>query len=316
MARCWGPPQPFFAGDADTAAFSKRQAGPLANREDDDVAGNDVLGAWSGLQPELPSWGELHEGDIQGFQSGNPALAVIQDPLKRARRVQDDALGLGGFNLPRVSRHLVARFQASHVHFGGAQANCGPGHIDGDVAAAQNHHPLAGKVRRFAQTNIAQEGGVHHDTLQVGAGDGQLHARHGLPRRPARRDSPCWKRSSRLLTRVFSRSSTPRSRMSCTSRSMVEPRQTKLGNANPQHAAGDRQSFKDRHRIAQLAKVLSCRQPARPGANDGDSLRIALGNWRRRNAGKLVRPVGHKSLQSVDIESFVKLVPGYKLSRS
>ena len=95
--------------------------------------------------------------------------------------VEPDALVQGLTDLPGVGGHLAAPLQADHVHRGRAQAAGAPRRVDGDVAAADDHHHFAGEVGRVTEPDVAEEvEGCADATEALLAGD----AKPGRPRCP------------------------------------------------------------------------------------------------------------------------------------
>ncbi len=71
--------------------------------------------------------------------------------------VQRDALGPSFFDLEVVGRHLFAGLEADLVDGRSAEAARGARRVDGDVAAADDQHALAGDIDGLSELDGAQE---------------------------------------------------------------------------------------------------------------------------------------------------------------
>jgi hypothetical protein len=216
----------------------------LADSQDDGVARDRLARRLVELRVEAALGVEdrqaLHELDTADF-------AVAVDDPRAERGVQAQALVLALVDLDAVRRHLLLRFEARDVypgdpappgrgpgHVGGdaevlralvfllllRAAQCGAGHVEGDVPAADHDHPGA-DLDRFAEVRELQELEAVDDAGEVRSG---MSGRR-LPCRPApmknalkpsRRRS--WSVRSGAPTGVLSLSSTPRERMASISR--------------------------------------------------------------------------------------------------
>ena len=83
--------------------------------------------------------------------------AVAGEVVDAPAVVQGDALGLGLLDLEVVGRHLLAALEADLVDRSGAEAARRARRVDGDVAAADHEHLLAGQVDGLAELDVAQE---------------------------------------------------------------------------------------------------------------------------------------------------------------
>jgi len=70
-------------------------------------------------------------------------------------------------DLKDLSRHIEPRAAIDNVHFGGTQAHCRPGGVDGRIASAHHCNALAGEVRRVAESDLLQELGAAPDAVLV-----------------------------------------------------------------------------------------------------------------------------------------------------
>ena len=102
-----------------------------------------------------------------------PASRDGQDRDRLDQHFELDPLFQCLVDLPCVGRHLGPGAAVDDRHIAGAQAQGGAGRVDGRVAAADNHHPVA-QPDLFAQANAAQEGHAVEYALGVFAGNGQL----------------------------------------------------------------------------------------------------------------------------------------------
>ena len=134
--------------------------------------------------------------------------------------VQRDALGLGFFDLEVVGGHLVAALEAGLVDRRGAEAARRARRVDGDVAAADDEHLLAGQVHGLAELDVGEEGERALDALELLAGNAQAH---GLVRAVATRTAskPSSLSAATSSTRVSVWISTPMAVTLATSSSMT-----------------------------------------------------------------------------------------------
>ena len=290
---------PFHAG----VGRNEGQASPLADGEDDVVAGHQVLRAGDGHRPRPPVRARLAQLHAHAAHTGHAAVAVADHLHRVGEEVEGDAFLAGVADFLFTGGGLGPRAAVVNVHLAAAQAHGSAGHVHGHVTRANHDHPLA-QFRRIAQAHVAQEAGVDDHAIQIGAGDGQADAlvgthgdEHGVVA---------------LLEEIVQ-----------VLHGMVQPQvhaqvhdvgdlplddlrgQAVLGHAHPQHAAGHRQRLEDRHRIAQPDQVLRCRQATRPRANDGH-LPVVLDLARlRHHAGLRVHLVGDEALEGADVHRLV-----------
>ena len=117
--------------------------GAHAGGDDDDVAVERVALALVVLGVEAAVGVEHAGADLDlGALHAAVALEVVDAPAV----VQRDALGPGLFDLEVVGRHLLAALEADLVDGRGAEAARRARRVDGDVAAADHEHLLAGEV--------------------------------------------------------------------------------------------------------------------------------------------------------------------------
>ena len=84
------------------------------------------------------------------------------------------ALGLGALHLLRQGGHVLLPAAVNTGDPVGSQADGTAGHVHGHVAAADDHHPLAGKVRHVAVTDAPQQLHRGHHAMAVLALDAGL----------------------------------------------------------------------------------------------------------------------------------------------
>ena len=147
------------------------QIGGLADGEDDGVGWQDVLGAGDLVHVRLP----IHKASkvhLDAADAGHPAVSD-HHLLEGAAGVDGDSLRLGLLDLPGVSGHLGAGFQAGHLHFAGPQAGRDACHVNGHVAPSKHQDPVV-QGHPLSHVHPKQEIGVEQDIGVVGAGQREL----------------------------------------------------------------------------------------------------------------------------------------------
>ena len=132
----------------------RRGVGAHAGGDDDDVA-REVLALSLVVLGVEAAVGVEHAG--ADLELGALHAAVAGEVVDAPAVVQRDALGAGFFDLEVVGRHLLAALQAGLVDRGRAEAASRARRVDGDVAAADHEHTLAGQLDGFAELDGAQE---------------------------------------------------------------------------------------------------------------------------------------------------------------
>ena len=126
----------------------ERQAGALADREDDRVARNNVIGIRRLLDREPASLVEGERGHRHALHAAHTPIFIAKNGFECAVVVDFNAFVERGFDLPRVGGHSHAAFQAGHRDLA-AQAHGRARHVNGDVPAAENENILSAFILCF-----------------------------------------------------------------------------------------------------------------------------------------------------------------------
>ena len=237
---------------------------------------------------------------VSNFGSNLPALvldalaeledghAFFLDAQRAPAAAQLHALGGGGFDLVRAGRHLAALFQRHQVDALRALAQRRQRHVDGDVAAADDHHARP-HAHRLAAAHGAQEVDAAEHEGVVRAFDRQQP--RGLR---ARADEDGVVLLAEVFQPVDPGAGVDRDAQHL---DLLEFLLQQLGrqpvgrDAVAQHAAGVFLRLEDLDLVAVGAQVVGGGQPRRAGADDADAL-AGVG----RDLGPRVAAVGQAVL--------------------
>ena len=146
----------------------------LSDGHHDDVRRNTDLRQIGLVGPGPP--GLVGLADDLGLypQRGGAAVLVGLDADGRHQRLDLRALGQRAGDLVGQRRHILDAAAVDARHLLRTQTDGAAGHVHGHVAAADDHHLLAGKVRHHVVADGAQHLHGGHHVLAVLAGDAHL----------------------------------------------------------------------------------------------------------------------------------------------
>ena len=238
--------------------IEKADVGALADREDDRVGGDDGFGVRLERRREPPC-GVEHRRHRDGFETGH--LRVADEAVRSAAVDDADAFALGLVDLLGIGRDLVGRFQRDDRHVEHARPPRGAGHVEGgrhgpprvfvggraqrnrlgrvragrrraqrgsgrverDVAAADDHDPLA-EVDAEALIHVEQVLDRAQHAVEIVPGEVEIA---GPARTDGKEDRGVAGRADRSSsasrpTRAFVSTSMPSSTIASISRSMSD----------------------------------------------------------------------------------------------
>ena len=158
---------------------------------------------------------------------------------------------------------------------GHLQADGAAGRVERDVAAADHDDPLADR-RGALEVDLAQQLDGALNALELGAGDldrgallqtgGQVDGGEAV--------------AEQAVDREVRAGALAQAKLHAQGEDLVDlalhrrTRQTVVGDAGAQHAAGHRLGFEDGRGVAQVGEVAGGGQAGRPAADDGDSFGV------------------------------------------
>jgi hypothetical protein len=256
-------------------------------------------------------------GRRRPLPSGGPNSARRQaSPLTRPPRSQHaqrdcqvlegDALLAGTGNLVGVSRHFAGRAAVDQGDLGTAQAFGGARRVHGNVAAADDHYPLA-RFGLALQVDLAQEGhGIDHLAKIRFAGNVQRKALMGAD---AYEDGLEPLTLQIVQGKILTQSLTG-THGHAQAQNMIDlaiqyvGRQAVVGDAHPQHAAQLGKGFEHGDGIAFQGQVIGHGQAGRSRTDHGDLFSARLDTWagavrldppgRRQSASRPGWPRAHR----------------------
>ncbi len=238
---------------------------------------------------------------VQELHPRHPAV-LVQDPGGGVRGPDDDALLLSLADLVRARRHVVAAFQAGHVHLLGAQPPGGAGAVEGHVAAAQHDHPFADS-HLVAQVHSAQEVGAHQDALTVGPRDAQLLSFVGAHCNHDRLVALLEERVQRFHPGPGHDNHSHSFDLADLALDHV-PRQPVFGDAVAEHASGGGKRLEHGHLMPLEAQVVGRGETGGPGADNRHPLfggifgrGLVPPQTARMEMGSLTKPLRHSVSQ-------------------
>ncbi len=230
------------------------------------------------------------------------ALEVVDAPAV----VQSDALGPSFFDLEVVGRHLLAGLEADLIDGRGAEAARGARRVDGDVAAADDQHALAGHVDGLTQLDGAQEleRGLH--ALQFLAGHAQTDRLVRARRHEDGVETVVLEPRDIVHARVGRDLDADRRHVGDVVVDHVV-RQPVRRDAEAEHATRLRSRLEDLDAVALASELPGGREAGRARAHDGDLLAVLLGLLQRLQFVLPVVPVGDEPLQAADRQRTLEL---------
>jgi len=132
--------------------------------------------AGHGLAPPAPV--VVAKGHARAAHARHVALGVTEDLLRGHEGHDLDALEVGGVDLLAPRRHLGPRATVEDLDRLGAEADGGPGGVDGRVPAADDRHVRA-DPGRAVEVVVLEEGEAVVHAGTVLAGDADAHASRG-----------------------------------------------------------------------------------------------------------------------------------------
>ena len=288
------------------------EIGLLADRPDDHVAGDHVVGAGDLLHLAFA----IHDLADFGLQAADADDLVVLDHYLFKDPAADDLNPLGDslFQLVEGGAHAAA----NDAHAGLAQAHGGAGGIQGHVASAQHDDAAPAQVNRLAQAGAAQQVQAEPVIGVVSAGDAELGGHVG-----AGGDDDGIVASQEEGVDAFHAG--VQAQLDALINHLLHlPIHAVIGqavrrDANAHHAAGYRQGIEGGGGVAQAHQVQAGGQASRAGADDGDLFAaggglVGKGGANQRlipHIGQLVAmgvgPIGNKAFQAHDADRLIVL---------
>ena len=160
--------------DGDTGLLEALDLDALSDGHYDDVGGDTLLRQVRLVGPGTARLVGLADELGLHPQRGGVALLVGLDAYRRHQRQQLRALGHCARDLVWQGGHVLHAAAVDAGHLLRAQADRAAGHVHGHVAAADDHHPLAGEIGHHVVTDGAQHLHGGQDVTAVLAGDTHL----------------------------------------------------------------------------------------------------------------------------------------------
>ena len=275
----------------------------LADGHDDEVRGQTHLG-------HVRRVGRRTSGAVKGPddlglgpQGHGPAFLVGFDAHRGLEGQQLGTLGLGALHLLGQGGHILLAAAVDAEHPVRTQADGAAGHVHGHVAAADDHHSLAGKVGQVPVADASEQLHSGHDTLAVLALDAGLLVRMGANGQIQAVIAGLELFKGDVRAHIHIRVDLDAQGQDGSDlRVQLGPGQTVVRDAVAQHTAQLVALFVDRHLVAHEGQVVGRRQSAGAAAHHRHGLAGGLGAG---GIGYIAGVVHGEALEGSDVDSVV-----------